>query len=417
MNKRNPKDNMKRLRSIVSTFIIMVILSSVFSAEKTNIYSIRRDHLREKIQGRAVLFSGEDGQAVDKDFFYLTGIKEPNFILLITSGVEGDFLFVSGVDDEETIKMMAGISGILNIFPLEQFDYIFTYALSWEWNIYFPSSIYKYDYGYSLVLRISLKFPHLMIRDLSPLLAEMRMIKSEDELEIMKTAIEITAAGLFEAVRLAEPGMYEYEIQKIIEDTFYSLGAERTGFPSIIGSGPNSVIIHYDKNVRKTEPGDLIVMDVGAEYLEYTGDLTRTIPVSGKFTPRQQEIYEIVLEAQRKAINACRPGATLRDIDLAARNYIEEKGYGRYFIHTTSHSLGLSVHDSWIANAKLAPGMVITVEPGIYISEENLGVRIEDDVLITEGDCIVLSSFLPKNIEEIERLMAEKWLPYIVSTF
>ena len=400
---------MKKIKLILASLIVLAIFSPAFFAEKTNIYSKRRDLLMNRIQGRAILFSGDAGQRVDKNFYYLTGIREQNVILFTSPRATGDFLFIPETNNEEKIKMMATVSGIKKIFPFEQFDYIFDYSFSWEWNIFFPISIFDYDYGRHLISHITLKYPYLLIKNLTPFLTEMRMIKSEEEIEILQKAIEITGSGLLEAIRQAEQGIYEYEIQKIIEDTFYASGAERTGFPSIIGSGPNSVIIHYDKNTRKTESGDLVVMDVGAEYLEYTGDLTRTIPISGKFTPRQKEIYEIVLEAQERAIKACRPGATLRDVDQAARKFIEEKGYGQYFIHSTSHSLGLSVHDSWISNSPLAAGMVITVEPGIYIQDENLGVRIEDDVLITDGGYVVLSAFLPKKIDDIELLMAEKW--------
>jgi Xaa-Pro aminopeptidase len=202
--------------------------------------------------------------------------------------------------------------------------------------------------------------------------------------------------------------MYEYELQNIIESVFFAQGAERTSFASIIGSGPNSVIIHYSDNTRKIDPGDLVVMDVGAEYLEYAGDVTRTIPVSGRFTPRQREIYEIVLEAQSRAIAACQPGARLNDVEAAARNYIKNKGYDQYFTHSTSHSLGLDVHDPWYLYGRNIPGVIITVEPGIYIPEENLGVRIEDDVLITASGPVVLSAGVPKKIEDIERLMVEK---------
>ncbi len=145
-------------------------------------------------------------------------------------------------------------------------------------------------------------------------------------------------------------------------------------------------------------------MDVGAEYAAYAGDITRTIPISGAFTPRQREVYEIVLEAQSRAIAACRAGAYWSDVDAAARNYIKAKGYGSYFTHSTSHSLGLDVHDPWYS-ARLLPGMILTVEPGIYLAAEDLGVRIEDDVLITETGPVVLSGGVPKTIEDIERLM------------
>jgi Xaa-Pro aminopeptidase len=398
-----PESSLKKCTWVLLFILVQMLPLSGFAFAQPNIYGQRRDLLRGRIAGRAVILSGTSNEVVDKNFFYLTGVRETAALLLILPGAGGgDFLFVSPISEERR-RTLSLTSGIVRIFSLEEFEDIFEYLLSWQWSFYFPLPLDRYDYSYYFLRRLIQRFPFLEVRDISPLLAEMRMFKSEEELVILKRAIAITAAGIWKASLLARPGMYEYELQKIIEDVFRESGAERTSFRSIIGSGPNSVIIHYDINSRQMEPGDVVVIDVGAEFSEYAGDLTRTLPVSGRFTLRQREIYDIVLEAQRRAIAACRPGATLAEVDRAARNFIEEKGYRKYFTHSIGHSLGLSVHDPWLSRAVLSPGMVITVEPGIYIPEENLGVRIEDDVLITESGNIVLSSSLPKKPEEIER--------------
>jgi Xaa-Pro aminopeptidase len=197
------------------------------------------------------------------------------------------------------------------------------------------------------------------------------------------------------------------------------LGCERSAYAPIIGSGPNSILLHYAANRRKIEAGDVVVIDAGGEYQGYASDVTRTIPAGGKFTARQREIYGIVLAAQKAAIAAVKPGMKLRGDDASsllkiAMNYINTHGkdlhgqpLGQYFIHGLGHYVGLEVHDPGSFDAPLEAGMVITIEPGIYIPEENLGVRIEDTVLVTPSGGEVLSSALPKEAEEIERLIGK----------
>src|SRR5262245_2332344 len=206
------------------------------------------------------------------------------------------------------------------------------------------------------------------------------------------------------AARTIGPGVMEYEVEAALEYEFRRSGAERPGFPSIVGSGPYSTILHYDKSERRMQAGDLVVVDVGAEYGGYSGDVTRTFPVSGKFSPRQREIYQIVLDAQKAAIAKIKPGVRINDVHEAAMNYIRSKGYEKNFIHGTSHHIGLEVHDVGDTFRPLEPNMVITVEPGIYIPEEQLGIRIEDDVLVTSTGARVLSVF-PKEIAAIEALV------------
>ena len=239
------------------------------------------------------------------------------------------------------------------------------------------------------------------------------MIKDPDELRRLRRAIAITGDGLRAAMELAEPGMYEYELEARLEYVFRRAGAERVGFPSIIGSGPNSTTLHYDRNRRQTRDGDLVVMDVGAEFGYQTADVTRTIPISGRFTPRQRALYDLVLGAQQAAIDSVRPGMDLLQLNRIARDYMRIHSdtlcgaapCDRYFTHGLSHWLGMDVHDVGSYSAVLAPGMVLTVEPGLYIPEEQLGIRIEDDVLVTAGGSEVLSAGIPRVAGQVEAIM------------
>lgn len=252
-------------------------------------------------------------------------------------------------------------------------------------------------------------------RDLLPVLGELRLVKDRDEIRRLTRAVEISAEGHLAAMRFTKPGVFEYEIEAAAEHTFRRLGAERLGYPSIVGAGFNGTVLHYDQSRAEAKAGDLVVMDMGAEFGYYTADVTRTIPVTGKFTDRQRAIYELVLGSQQAALDAIRPGATLRDLEAAARRYMAEHsgslcgngGCDRYFIHGLCHWIGMDVHDVG-GNAPLAPGMAFTIEPGIYIPEESLGVRIEDDVLITARGYELLSKGAPRTVADVERVMAGK---------
>ncbi len=233
----------------------------------------------------------------------------------------------------------------------------------------------------------------------------LRQVKSEAEIALIRHAVDATCESLRRAIASARPGMGEYQLQALIEYTYRDRGCERPAFASIVGSGPNSCVLHYRTNSRTMEAGDLVVMDVGGEYRGYAADVTRTIPVSGRFSPEQRAIYDIVLKAQKAGLQAVAPGRTIRDVHAAAAAVIAEAGYRDRFPHGTSHWVGLDVHDV-SGDSTLRPGMVLTVEPGIYLAERALGVRIEDTVLVTDAGCEVLSASAPKEPEEIEALMA-----------
>jgi len=243
--------------------------------------------------------------------------------------------------------------------------------------------------------------------------AQLRLVKDDDEIRRMRGAIDLTAESLVDAMRVIKPGMTEYQVEALIESGFRSRGAERLGFPSIIGSGPNSTTLHYDKNRRTIAAGDMVVMDVGGEYGYYSADVTRTVPIDGKFTPRQRQIYELVLATQQVGIDSVRPGMTIGRLNQIAREYMKahsgtlcgDTTCDTYYIHGLSHWLGMDVHDVGDYTTPFAPGMVITVEPGIYIPEEQLGIRIEDDVLVTATGHELLSNKAPRSPDEIEKTM------------
>ncbi len=249
--------------------------------------------------------------------------------------------------------------------------------------------------------------------DLNPLLADLRVIKDADEIRRLRRAGEISAAGHVAAIRAARPGAWEYELEAAAEYEFRRLGAERLGYPSIVGAGINSTVLHYDDSRAQLKSGDLIVMDMAAEYGYYSADVTRTIPADGTFTPKQRAVYDLVLGAQQAALDSLQPGITLARLEAIARQFIRDRSGNTcgsrtcdaYFIHGLGHYIGMDVHDVGRYDVPLAPGMVLTIEPGIYLPEEGLGVRIEDDVVVTATGFELLSAGVPRTAEAIEALM------------
>jgi Xaa-Pro aminopeptidase len=365
----------------------------------------------------------------DNDFFYLTGLETPHSWLIVTAtdSSTGDvhlFLPARNPQSERWTGPQLGpgpeaaaATGIAaaNIHPADSVEAVLRRLLLRSGNrapiLWFRRT--SWDSAPEFIRDLALDTQRVATQDLLPALASLRSIKDADEIRRLTRAAEISAAGHIAAMKAARPGAFEYEIEAAAEHTFRSLGAERLGYPSIVGSGLNSTVLHYDANRRKTEAGDLIVMDMGAEFGYQTADVTRTIPVSGRFTPRQKAIYELVLGTQQAAMDSVRPGITLRQLDQIARRYMTEHsgdlcgagGCVRYFIHGLSHWIGMDVHDVG-GSLPLAPGMAFSIEPGIYIPEEALGVRIEDDILVTATGSINLSRAAPRSVADIEKLMA-----------
>lgn len=257
------------------------------------------------------------------------------------------------------------------------------------------------------VLGALARFPAVDVRSARPHLAALREVKSPSEIAKIRRAVDATVAGMRDALRAARPGGTEYELAAIVELRCRLAGCARQAFPSIAGSGPNSCVLHYDRNTRTLADGDLVVLDVGGEFAGYAADVTRTFPVSGRFTGAQAKVYDAVLEAQTAALAAVRPGVTMRQIHGVAVRVLERHGLQRFFLHGTCHSVGLEVHDAWRDAEPLRAGAVITVEPGVYDAERSIGVRIEDTVLVTETGCEVLSSGIPKTRDALEALLRE----------
>ena len=265
---------------------------------------------------------------------------------------------------------------------------------------------------------LQLGAPLAKLKDIRAQIGTMRQIKSPGEIAFLKEAIDLSLDAQLEAMKLMRPGLYEYQIAAKMVEIHAWGGSEAEGYAPIVGAGPNSTALHYDKLARKIEDRDIVVLDVGAQYSGYSADITRTLPANGKFTPRQREIYDIVLGAQNAALAALKPGMDMcqkgdKSVYKISYEYINTHGkdlhgksLGQYYIHGLGHNVGLDVHDPGESCKALVPGQVVTMEPGIYIPEENLGVRIEDDVLITESGYKFLSERLPRDPDEIEKIMA-----------
>lgn len=374
----------------------------------------------------------------DNDFFYLTGLEAPGGWLVMGRGPDQSvirlYLPPRNPRMEQWTGRMLGpgveaerLTGIADVRPstyLRQDLSDLLHEMSSEAPVYASMALPESS-CFDSMIDVDACFPSLAglelaaanIRGIDATMAQLRLAKDDDELRRMRKAIEITAAAQLESMRALEPGLHEYAIEALIEYTFRRSGAERVGFPSIVGSGPNSTVLHYDENRRLMSDGDLVVIDIGAEYGYYSADITRTYPVSGRFSARQRAIYELVLGTQQAAIDAVRPGVTIADLTGIAHDYLDRfsgdlcggSSCGRFFIHGLSHWLGMDVHDVGAYSTPLAPGMVLTIEPGIYIAAEGLGVRIEDDVLVTENGCQVLSAAVPRSADEVERIITDAY--------
>ncbi len=256
-------------------------------------------------------------------------------------------------------------------------------------------------------------------KDLAGSVHEMRKVKSEAEASLIRRAVAVTADAQEAVARLIRPGLPEYGLEGAILGAFTAGGAQRAGFPSIVGSGPNSTVLHYGRNDRTLAPGDLVVVDIGGEVQGYTADITRTYPADGRFTPRQREVYALVLAAQREAERAFRPGqSTLASLTATARDFLKssplrakaddgsERTMNHFFTHGLGHHMGLDVHDVGDGGKALEVGAVFTIEPGLYLPSEGFGVRIEDDYRVTRDGLEKLSALIPSDPDEVEGRIA-----------
>ncbi len=412
---------------VAGRMVALLIAAPLFSWGQ---YQARRADLRKALpDGVTVLFGAAEkdtdslrgGFFQEPNFLYLTGWREPGAILMLTPEKEFLFLPKRSPEDEKWTGRKAGPDDA-DIAARTNFDRVMAAET-------FENELRRQFESYPKIFAITDRPAVDTLKNLAPLrpisspaneIAHLRMNKSADELKLIQRATDITLEAHRAAWKRAAAGLYEYQIAATMMDTYLNGGCERSAYAPIVGSGLNATVLHYSRNSRRIDRGELLLMDAAAECSGYASDITRTIPVSGKFSNRQREIYEIVLGAANAAIAAVKPGMTLskttpQSIYKVALDYIDSHGkdlhgasLGKYFTHGIGHHLGLEVHDAWDPLLPLAAGMVITIEPGIYIPEENLGIRIEDVVLVTATGSKLLSGELPREPAEIERALAKK---------
>lgn len=414
---------------------------------KKEVFELNRKRLIEKLDDNSllILFAGEApkktadekyGFTPNRNFYYLTGLAEEKHILVISkiNGEVTEKMFIKEIDLEmerwlgktirqEEVEPLNGIKevgylgelkGFLNRLLGEQEQ--FTIYLDLERDSF--DSLQTISGEYAKKLRK--KYPHVNIKNVFPLFAPLRLVKSPEEIEEMRKAIEITIAGVECIMKSIKPGMKEYETEAFYEFECRSRGISDYAFKTIAAAGINATTLHYVANNDTLKDGDLMLFDLGAQWNYYNGDISRTIPINGKFTERQKEVYEAVLSVNERVIEAMKPGVNFIDLNNQATEWIAEEciklglmkdksEVRKYYFHSIGHSLGLDTHDidNPRRNTILEPGMVYTVEPGIYIPEEGIGVRIEDDILITETGREVLTKDMIKTVEEIEKFMSK----------
>jgi len=455
----------------------------------------RRSELMQKLGAQAmlVLFSAEPRKferdidyeyRQDSNLFYLTGIDQQGTTLVLMPGNQSnrEILFLTPQNPAQELwmgKMLSqeearAVSGIETVYDATSFDGFMeavlsgrnfgprSYGSTVEYKGFFdalsdgtatvdlvledrPKLKEPPNRVWQLADQIRERFVGIQVKDASRFIHQMRLVKSAYELTQLRRAIDITCQAQREAMQAVKPGLYEYEIEAIIEFVFRRQGSPWPGFPSIVASGPNATTLHYDKSIRQMRDGELLLTDVGAEFNYYTADVTRTYPVNGRFTPEQAAIYELALKAQAEAMKVVRPGATLpmvhtRAVEVLKDGLLElglitskqDQQYRMWFPHGTSHWLGMNAHDVGDQHAKFEPGMVLTVEPGVYIRQDTfehlrdrdeglaatigpavkkymgIGIRIEDDVVVTESGFELLSDKAPRAIAEVEALQRRK---------
>jgi Xaa-Pro aminopeptidase len=380
----------------------------------------------------------------NENFYYLSGWNEPEAMLLLvpkstkpgnpTPEIDKEILFIPAHDyahekwtgprlgpEDAAAPARTGFATVQSssLFPSELQEALKNFPKLYTELTPQPESGEDY-FQAEMVSKLRKLAPLATLADARPLLARLRAVKSPGEIALIRKATEASIDAHLAAMKAVRPGAWEYEVAALMKYEYERRGCEWPAYPPIVGSGFFSTVLHYDQDWNQMKDGEVVVMDVAGAYSGYSSDITRTVPVNGHFTPRQREIYEIVLGAQNAALAAAKPGAYIgrggkAGLYQIAYDYINTHGkdlhgqpLGQYFIHGLSHPVGLNVHDPGDLNAPLEAGMVVTLEPGIYIPEEKIGIRIEDMILITKDGAELLTRRLPRTVEEIEKLMASK---------
>jgi Xaa-Pro aminopeptidase len=380
--------------------------------------------------GVAVIYAeGTDdaaGYRQSSDFLYLTGVQERGAILVLApkERTYREFLLLPSRDPEaerwsgerEPISTaLRAKYGFEKIFRNDSLLRILIDSASRSptlWQVTRPSAAADAKpQDLEVYAKVQQRVPGVSTKTLGWTLAKMRARHDAQELAIMQRSIRISEEGHRAAWMAVRPGATEGEVRAEAERVWRMRGSRRTAYDSIVGAGPNSTILHYPRSERPMKDGELVLMDMACEFANYAADITRTLPVNGRFTPEQRKVYEVVLRAQEAAFALVKPGVTYEDLDRAARKVIDDAGYGDYFIHGLGHFVGLDVHDAGAYHERLEAGMVLTLEPGIYIPEKGLGVRIEDEVVVTETGARYLTDGLPRKADDIERWMTARVTP------
>src|SRR6202166_3249950 len=439
------------LRGVFALLVLLACLAPMLRAwerEPLSVFAERRAKLVAAVNAPVVLFGYTGHEEAnpsyvfmqEENFYYLTGHNEEGAALLLVpeSAVEkgwsgsSEILYLPPRDlaeerwngprmgpEDPGIQEKTGFARVESFAKLHDT----LAALAKNYPEIFTELPDPHEHGYPHAANWSKwvkdAAQQASLKDISSAEGTLRAIKSPGELALMQKAVDPSIDAHFEAMKMIRPGLYEYQVAARMVEIHAYAGCETEAYAPIVGTGFDSTVLHYNKLDRKIEDGDIVLMDVGGQYSGYASDITRTVPANGKFTPRQREIYEIVLGAQNAALETLKPGMTLygpssTSLQKIAMDYIDSHGkdkeghsLGRYYIHGLSHHVGLDVHDPSGPSRPLEPGMVITIEPGIYIPEENLGVRIEDDVLITATGYKQLTARLPRSPDEIEKIMAD----------
>ena len=379
----------------------------------------------------------------NSDLFWLSGVDQEESILILfpdhPDKAMQELLFLKETNEHIAIwegakltkKQATDTSAINNIYWLDEFDQKLNSLVLEAEHIYLNKNIHSRATSKTQTrddrfrLMIQQKYPNKKICEIAPILHELRAVKSDEEIALMQSACNITEKGFRRILPIIKPGIMEYEIEAELIHEFISSRSSRFAYQPIIGSGKNSCVLHYIDNNNRCENGDILLMDFGAEYANYASDLTRTVPVNGVFSKRQKAVYNSVLHVMKEARKMLNAGVLLKDYESEVGKIMESEliklklidkhdiikqdakrpAYKKYFMHGTSHYLGLDVHDVGNSKLPIQNGMVFTCEPGIYILEEELGIRIENNILVTNNGPLDLTKNVPIEVEEIEMLM------------
>ncbi len=413
------------MRNLLTLFLLAWTATAADPIPPAEYKERRASLLKELKESVVILFGNNEGDDLhtgffqEPNFFYLTGWTEPGAVLVMTPSAE--VLLIPRRDTEKekwtgrkasaADSDIAKVTGFETVIDTGKLESSIAQWLEQGSQVY---TLPKTEGG----ARLARLLPLRDLLDASLPLGRLRAVKSKAEIALIQHSTDVTLDAHRAAWKRIKPGVKEYQVASTMSGVYFDRGCERHAYAPIVGAGPNAATLHYSKNNRTMDSGQLVLMDVAAECSMYATDITRTVPVNGKFTARQRELYEVVLGAQKAAIAAIKPGVMMGNartkigLHKIAMDYIDSHGkdlhgksLGQYFTHGLGHHVGLDVHDANDPALPLAANMVITIEPGIYIPEENIGIRIEDMLLVTETGSKLMSSGLPREMDEIQRSM------------